>query len=133
MNPLLLGTFLEAGSKLLDRLFPDPEKRREAEHELLKMTMDGDLKQTLAQLEVNAREAQHTSIFVAGWRPFVGWVGGAGFAYAVLLKPLLSWVALAYGLPVPPPIDTEALFYVLGGLLGLGTLRTVEKIKGATK
>jgi hypothetical protein len=133
MSILAFAPLLSLGEKLIDRLIPDPEAKAAAQFELVKMASDGDLKQILAQLEVNAKEAQHQSVFVAGWRPWAGWVGGMGFAYAVLLKPILSWVAAINGWPELPPIDTEALFYVLGGMLGLGGLRTLEKIKGATK
>jgi hypothetical protein len=133
MSILAFAPLLSIGEKLIDRLIPDEAEKARAQFELVKMASDGDLKQILAQLEVNAKEAQHQSVFVAGWRPWAGWVGGMGFAYAVLLKPILSWVAAINGWPELPPIDTEALFYVLGGMLGLGGLRTLEKIKGATK
>ncbi len=133
MNPLLAGPLLELGGKIIDRLFPDPQKKAEAELELLKLTQDGSLKTVLAQLEVNAREAAHPSLFVAGWRPFVGWGCGAGMLYATVGHNLLGWLALALGWPVPPVVDADLLIYVLGGMLGIGGLRTVEKIKGATK
>lgn len=130
MNPLLIGPLFEFGKSILDRLIPDPAKKAEAELELFKMAQAGDLQKVLGQLEVNAKEAAHTSVFVAGWRPWSGWVGGAGLAYAAILHPLLSWAAAIYGVPIPPPVDTEVLLYVLGGMLGLGTLRTYEKKQG---
>ena len=133
MNPLILGPILEVGKTLLDRFIPDPEKKREAEMELVRMAADGELKQTIAQLEINAREAAHPSIWVAGWRPYFGWVGGTAFAYVGIIKPLLTWVASIKGWPVPPDIDTEFLWVVVSGLLGIGGLRTVEKFKGVTK
>ena len=133
MNPLILGPILEVGKTLLDRFVPDPEKKREAEMELVRMAADGELKQTIAQLEINAREAAHPSIWVAGWRPYFGWVGGTAFAYVGIIKPLLTWAASIKGWPVPPDIDTEFLWVVVSGLLGIGGLRTVEKFKGVTK
>jgi len=133
MNPLILGPILEVGKTLLDRFVPDPEKKREAEMELVRMAADGELKQTIAQLEINAREAAHTSIWVAGWRPYFGWVGGTAFAYVGIIKPLLTWVASIKGWPIPPDIDTDFLWIVVSGLLGIGGLRTVEKFKGVTK
>jgi hypothetical protein len=90
-----------------------------------------DLQKVLGQLEINAKEAASTSIFVAGWRPAAGWAGVAGLAYAAIVHPFLSWISAMNGWPAPPQIDTETLLYVLGGMLGLGTLRSVEKIKGA--
>jgi hypothetical protein len=133
MNPLILGPILDIGKTLLDRFVPDPEKKREAEMELVRMAADGELKQTIAQLEINAREAAHPSIWVAGWRPYFGWVGGTAFAYVGIIKPLLTWVASIKGWPLPPDIDTDFLWVVVSGLLGIGGLRTVEKFKGVTK
>ena len=133
MNPLLLGPLFELGNSIIGRLFPDPAAKAAAELELLKMTQDGDLKQIMSQLEINAREAAHPSMFVAGWRPGAGWAGVAGLIYAAIGQPLLTWMATAKGWPTPPPVDTELLLYVLGGMLGLGGLRTIEKAKGVTK
>jgi hypothetical protein len=133
MNPLLLAPLLEVGKGIIDRLFPDPEKKAAAELELLKMTQDGDLKQILAQLEINAKEAQHPSLFVAGWRPFFGWAGGAGFVYATIGQPVLAWIAQVKGWPAPPTINIDLLWVVVTGLLGIGTLRSVEKVKGRAK
>ena len=133
MNPLLIGPVLEIGSKIIDRLFPDQEKRAAAELDLLKLAQSGDLQTTLAQLEINAREAAHPSLWVSGWRPYFGWVGGTAFLYVGLLKPLLSWFAAIKGWPIPPDIDTEFLWVVVSGLLGIGGLRTFEKHKGVSK
>lgn len=133
MNPLILGPILEVGKTLLDRFIPDPEKKREAEMELVRMAAEGELKQTIAQLEINAREATHPSVFVAGWRPFFGWAGGVGFIYATILQPLLTWWAAIKGWPVPPTLNLDLLWIVVTGMLGIGGLRTVEKFKGVTK
>tara|TARA_R110000782_G_scaffold33535_3_gene80771 strand:+ start:1521 stop:1919 length:399 start_codon:yes stop_codon:yes gene_type:complete len=77
----------------------------------------------LGQMAINRQEAAHKSIFVAGWRPFIGWVCGIGLLYNVLLNPILSvWVTM-------PSVDPAQLYPVLMGMLGLGSLRTVEKIK----
>lgn len=133
MNPLILGPIFELGKTLLDRWIPDPEKKREAEMELVRMAADGELKQVLAQLEINAREATHPSLFVAGGRPLFLWIGGAAFAYATILQPFLTWMARIKGWPEPPAVDSDLLWVVITGLLGIGGLRSVEKIKGATK
>lgn len=133
MNPLLVGPLFELGRQLIDRWMPDPQKKAEAEMELFKMAQAGDLQKVIGQLEINAKEAQHQSIWVAGWRPFAGWVGGAGFAYAAVFQYLLGYVAAINEWPAPPQVDTEILLYVLGGMLGLGTLRTYEKKNGVTK
>jgi hypothetical protein len=133
MNPLLIAPLIELGGSIINRLFPDPQQKAAAELELLKMTQEGDLKQILAQLEINAKEAAHPSIFVAGWRPFVGWTCGIGFLYATIVHNLIGWIATAKGWPMPPTIDSELLIYVLGGMLGIGGLRTYEKVKRVTK
>jgi hypothetical protein len=133
MNPLLLGPIFELGKTLIDRWLPDPQKKAEAEMELFKMAQAGDLQKVVGQLEINAKEAAHTSIFVAGWRPWCGWLGGFGLAYATIFQYLLGWMSALKGWPAPPPVDTDLLIYVLGGMLGLGGLRSYEKVKGVTK
>ena len=130
MNPLLIGPLLELGKGIIDRLFPDPAKKAEAELALLKMAQEGDLKTVLSQLEINAREAQHPSVYVAGWRPGAGWAGVAGLVYATILHPLLVWLANIKGWPQPPQIETDLLWVVLTGMLGIGGLRSIEKVKG---
>jgi len=133
MNPLLLGPIFELGKQLIDRWMPDPQKKAEAEMELFKMAQAGDLQRVLGQLAINAKEAEHSSWWVAGWRPYFGWVGGTSFLYVGLLKPILTWIAAIKGWPEPPDIDTEFLWVVISGLLGLGGLRTYEKKTGVTK
>lgn len=130
MNPLLLGPIFELGGKIIERLFPDPAQKAAAEMEFLKMTQAGDLQTVLAQLEINAKEAAHPSLFVAGGRPFFLWIGGVGFGYAVILQPLLVWVARIKGWPEPPMPDVDLLWVVVSGLLGISGLRSVEKVKG---
>lgn len=133
MNPLILAPVLELGRSLLDRLFPDPVAKAKAEADMLVLLQTHDLQRVLGQLEINAREASSPHLMVAGWRPFIGWCCGLGFLWATIGHPIAGWVAAAKGWPAPPVIDTETLLYVLGGMLGLGTLRTVEKVKGASK
>lgn len=133
MNPLILGPILEIGKTLLDRFVPDPAQKQAAEMELVRMAAQGELQQTIAQLEINAREASHASVFVAGWRPFFGWAGGAGFIYATILQPLLAWLAAIKGWPLPPALNLDLLWIVITGMLGIGGLRTAEKFKGVTK
>lgn len=133
MNPLILGPILEVGKTLLDRFVPDPAQKQAAEMELVKMAAEGELKQVIAQLEINAREASHPSVFVAGWRPFFGWAGGFGFLYATIGQPLLAWAAAVKGWPAPPALNMDLLWVVITGMLGIGGLRTFEKTKGVTK
>lgn len=133
MNPLLLGSVLELGKDLIGRFFPNEEEKRKAEAEFLTLAAKGELQQVIAQLEINAREAAHPSVFVAGWRPFFGWAGGMGFVYATIGQPLLAWVAAVKGWPAPPSLNLDLLWVVITGMLGIGGLRTFEKAKGVTK
>ena len=133
MNPLLIGPILELGKDLIGRFIPDKEEQRKAEVEFLKLAMDGELKQVIAQLEINAREAAHPSVFVAGWRPFFGWAGGVGFVYATMMQPLLSWAASIQGWPAPPTLNIDLLWVVITGMLGIGGMRTYEKKQGLSK
>ena len=134
MNPLILGPIFEIGKTLLDRFIPDPAAKAAAEMELVRMAADGELKQVIAQLEINAREAQHPSVFVAGWRPAFGWFGAIGLLYATVIQPMLVWYGTAKGWPTPPEINLDLLWVVITGMLGIGGLRSIEKVRGvATK
>ncbi len=118
-------------TSIFDKIFPNPEDANKAKIELLKLEQDGVLK----QLEVNAVEAKHSSIFVAGWRPAVGWACAVIFAYNFLFQPFLLVLLEIFGHPIVnlPKLDFEQVLTVLCGLLGLGGLRTIEKIKGVPK
>jgi hypothetical protein len=133
MNPLLLAPLLEFGKDMIGRFVPDKEEARKAEAEFLKLAMDGELKQVIAQLQINAQEAAHPSVWVAGWRPFFGWAGGAGFVYATIGQPMLSWWAAIQGWPTPPTLNLDLLWVVVTGMLGIGGMRTYEKRTGVTK
>lgn len=133
MNPMIMSSIFELGKGLIERLVPDPEARRAAEMEMFRLAADGELKQIIAQLEVNAREAQHPSIFVAGWRPFFGWCGGVGFLYSTLAQPMMIWYGASRGWPVPPEVNLDLLWVVITGMLGIGGMRTFEKVQKVTK
>lgn len=130
MNPLLLGPLLDFGKDLLGRFFPNEEEKRKAEAEFLRMAAEGELRQVIAQLQINAQEAAHPSIFVAGWRPFFGWCGGLGFLYATIAQPMLAWYGASRGWPQPPSLNMDLMWVVITGMLGIGGLRTFEKSKG---
>ena len=121
---------IAAGLKVLDKFIPDPEAKAKAESDLRDALMSWDK----AQLEVNKAEALHRSIFVAGWRPFVGWTCGVALAFHFVGAPVVLWAAALFGNPVTvPTFDMGTLTTVLMGMLGLGGLRTYEKLKGVTK
>jgi hypothetical protein len=119
---------------IIDKIFPDANQAALAKLELAKMQLKGDLDTVVGQLEINKQEAAHPSVFVSGWRPFIGWVCGFSFAYKFLIGPIIQQISIAYGYNWPVvPIDMEAMIYILGGMLGLGGLRTFEKVKGVAK
>lgn len=136
LNPITDAIVGIAGT-VLDRIFPDPVKQSEARLELLKLQQSGELAKLAAdvqlstnQTNVNIEEAKSSSLFIAGWRPFIGWVCGAGFAVQVL-GPLAEWIATLAGHPVKfPELDFSIMGSTLAGILGLGTMRTFEKYKG---
>jgi len=117
--------------KVIDRVFPDPTQAAAAKLELTKLEQQGELKIISGQLEINKIEAGNSNLFVSGWRPFIGWNCGIGFAYAAIIEPISRFVARVFFSYTGsfPSIDTNLTLQVLVGLLGLGTLRTVEKIK----
>jgi len=113
--------------KVLDRVIPDKNARAAAQEALDAAQQSGELQVLLGQLEINKVEAAHKSLFVAGWRPFVGWVCGIGLAYNVLVNPIASvWVEM-------PPVDPALLYPVLMGMLGMGGLRSFEKMRGVSR
>lgn len=133
MDPITAA--LGLGSKLIERFFPDPAQADAAKLELLRLQQSGELAQITGQLEVNKTEAASSSLFVAGWRPAVGWVCAMALAYTYLLYPLLLWAAAVWW-PAgkPPALGTDGmLFELLLGMLGLGGLRTFEKLKGVAR
>lgn len=130
MNPLiaLLSTVLPG---LLDKVIPDPEQADKAKLELLKLQQNGELTSDLAQIELNKiGAAEHPLVY--GGRPAILWICAFGLFYEFLLRPLLPWVLSVSGastvMPLPP-LDSEALWTLTVGMLGLSGLRTYEKRK----
>lgn len=140
-----LSAAFSIGKVLIEKIWPDPAKQAEELRKLEELRQNGDLAElTLqvqiltGQMDINKTEAQHKSIFVAGWRPFVGWVGGVALAYQFVLYPLLLWIwfiaapadAKGVALAAPPIMDTSALYTLLLGMLGIGGMRSFDKVKG---
>ena len=124
-----VSALFEVGSKVLDRVLPDPAQQAAAKLELMKLQQNGELAQITGQMEINKVEAASSSIFVSGWRPSIGWVCGAGFAVQFVVGPLAEWGAALAGHPVKfPQMDTGTMMPLLLGMLGLGGLRTAEKL-----
>lgn len=130
-------TLIPILGNLLDKLFPDPAAAAAAKLQVMQMAqtgelaqLDADTKMALGQIAVNQVEASSPSLFVAGWRPFVGWICGFAFAFKFVLGPLVAMLLTAAGHPVVLPVmDFTEMSTILLGMLGLGALRTVEKVK----
>ena len=127
--------------KIIDKLIPDPKAKIEAHLALLKMQQEGEFKALEAelaiatgQIETNKIEAASTSFFRGGWRPAVGWVCVTGLGVTFVARPLLPWFVGLWGVEVPPipELNTTELMGLLFGMLGLGGLRTAEKMKGVS-
>lgn len=124
---------------IIDKVLPDPQAAAEAKLRALEMAQKGELAQldadvrlALGQMEINKTEAASPDFFRGGWRPAVGWMCVSGLAYTYILRPLLPWVVSLFDANVPPlpAIDTAELMILLGGLLGLGGMRTAERLRG---
>lgn len=123
--------------KIIDKVFPDPNQKAQAQLALIQAQQAGEFKELEAQLQLakgqtdtNLAEAANPKLFISGWRPAVGWVCVIGLTYTFLLQPLLSWYSAIGKFPVPPVLDTGTLMTLLAGMLGLGVMRTTEKMSG---
>ena len=131
----MLSALLGPATQLLDKFVEDKDKKNELAHEIATMAERHAQELAKGQLDINKAEASHKSIFVSGWRPFVGWTCGAALCYHFILAPLILFGVGISGYTVPPlpEFDMGSLMTVPMGMLGLGGLRTFEKTKGLTK
>ena len=131
----LINTLVGPVTGLLDKFVEDKDQKAKLAHEIATMSDTHAQPAVLAQLEINKAEAASGSLFKGGWRPFIGWTSGIAFAYHFVMQPLLVFVLTVSGLDLPelPEFDMSTLLTVLGGMLGIGSLRTYEKQKGLTK
>ena len=120
---------------LLDKFIPDADLKNKLAYQVATMAETHAQELAKGQLEINKVEASHKSIFVSGWRPFIGWTCGVALCWHFVLQPVTLFVCSYIGLTIPelPSFDMGSLMTILGGLLGLGGLRTYEKQKGLTK
>ncbi|HJW24271.1 MAG TPA: holin family protein [Rhodocyclaceae bacterium] len=133
-NLLGVGSIVEGVGKIADDLFTSDEERLRIA--LQEKALEAQL--VTGQLDIDKAEAQHASVFVAGWRPFIGWVGGAALAYQFLLYPLLTWLWALFqakgwvpdGVKPPPVLAADELWVILTGMLGIAGLRSFDKLKG---
>lgn len=130
----VLGDIIDMVGGLVSEVVVDKDKKREIQLELEKLKGEADErfhKELIAQTEINKQEAAHASIFVAGWRPFIGWTGGVGLAYSFVAAPFIEFVARANGyvgeMPMP---DSSQLLALVTAMLGVGAMRSFDKVKG---
>lgn len=125
---------MPAVSKLIDRLIPDKHEAAKAKLEMEASLIENANQVNLAQIDLNKTEAQHRSIFVAGWRPAIGWICAIGLGWAFLGKPIAEFVLALKEVQVAlPEINIEYLLELVLAMLGLAGLRTFEKLRGAAK
>ena len=137
MNPLGIGAIIDSVGKVASDLITTDKERIELELEGKRIDQATDL----VQMEVNKTEAQNQNLFVAGWRPAIGWVGAAAMAYQFLAYPLLVWSwtwmqaeqIVPQEVKPPPVLDTEALWVILSGMLGIAGMRSFEKTRGVAR
>ena len=131
----ILSTLIGPATELAGKFIADKDKAAQLAHDLSTMADKHSQEAMLAQIEVNKAEAESGSVFKGGWRPFIGWVCGAAFAYHFVLQPLILFGVTVAGVQIPelPTFDMTSLMTVMMGMLGLGGLRSYEKKQGLTK
>lgn len=123
---------------VLDKVLPDATAAADAKLKMVELVQRGELAQldaetrlAVGQMEVNKAEASNPSVFVSGWRPFIGWICGLAFGYKFVFGPVAAFILTAYGNPtVVPPLEFGEMLPVLLGMLGIAGLRSFEKVKG---
>jgi Holin of 3TMs, for gene-transfer release len=127
----LIGSLVDLAGKIIDRVVPDPKAKSDALLELAKLEQSGDLAAMAQQVEINKIEAASNDPFQRRWRPFIGWVCGGALAVQLVIGPLVAYGCEAVGYPIKLPVmQTELLTTLLVSMLGLGGMRTVEKLNG---
>ena len=131
----MLETLIGPVTGLLDKFIEDKDQKAKLAHEIATMSERHAHELAKGQIEINKAEAQHRSMFVAGWRPFLGWCLSFAMAWHFVIAPFTMFICAYAGIEIPalPEFDMGSLMTVLMGMLGLGGLRTFEKYKGVTK
>ena len=130
----VVTALLPALGTLIDRLIPDRAAAEKAKAEMEAQLVTAANAAAMAQVEVNKVEAAHSSVFVAGWRPSIGWVCAAGLAWAFVVAPIASWALMVLGIKAElPAIQFDHLFELVLAMLGIGGLRTFEKLRGVAR
>ena len=120
-------------NQFVDRI-PNGNERARAKEQLEQGLVDAANEVMLAQTRINEAEASHKSVFVAGWRPFIGWVCGAGICWSMVVSPIFQWAINMFGDGSElPTVDTSYLMELVTAMLGMSGLRTFEKMKGVSR
>jgi len=132
---MALTALIGPASKLLGKFIKDKDKQMQLAHDLSTMAEKHAQELAKGQLAINKEEAKSSNIFVAGWRPFIGWSCGVALVWHFIAAPFIIFFAALFGATLPPlpEFDMGSLMTVLMGMLGLGSLRTFEKYKKVTK
>jgi len=126
----ILGPLID---KLVDRI-PDPAARERAKLEAEATLLQASIEEMKGQVSINVEEAKNPSVFVAGWRPAIGWSCALAFAFLYVIAPVVQWIAQMYGVVILlPKFDADSLMSLTFGMLGIAGFRTFEKVKGVTK
>ena len=131
----MIGQLIGPVTGILDKFIEDKDQKAALAHEIATMSERHAQELAKGQLEINKAEAASGSVFKGGWRPFIGWVCGAAFAYHFVLQPFIAFGVTVAGVDIPelPSFDMGSLMTVMMGMLGLGGLRSYEKKQGLTK
>ena len=131
----LLDTLVGPVTSIIDKIVPDKDQAAKLAHEIATMSEKMANEQMLAQIEVNKAEAASGSLFKGGWRPSIGWICGLALFWSFILQPFLVFFLLVFGVDLPPlpEVGTADLMPILLGMLGLGGLRSYEKVQKVTK
>jgi hypothetical protein len=130
----MINAIIPIIGSVLDKIIPDNNAKEQAKQQIEKALIDNAAQINLTQAETNKIEASHRSVFVSGWRPFLGWCSGLGFAWVFVVSPVAQWVLALQGINlVLPQLQTDVLMELTLAMLGLAGLRTWEKSKGLTK
>jgi hypothetical protein len=130
----LLGSLVQPVTGLLDKFIEDKDQKNQLAHEISTMAERHAQELAKGQLEINKAEAQSRNVFIAGWRPFIGWTCGVAMAYNYVVHPILIFTLAQFNYLVAiPALDLSEMMPVLMGMLGLGGLRSFEKYKGISK
>ena len=131
----IINTLIGPVTGLLDKVIEDKDQKAQLAHELATMADTHAQELAKGQLEINLADAKSGSFWQGGWRPFIGWTSGIALFYSYILQPFMTFIFAAVGYPIDdlPELRTTELLPILGALLGLGGLRTFERVKKVGK